>query len=110
MTTADWGGRTACADDPERWTNGDPDLGAIELCLECPRLRQCAEQACDDPEAFGLHAGVVIPVDKSTTKAGYRREIAFKDLRRIARGYIPPRPDRPRSARSARLRLRRRSL
>lgn len=100
----DWCGRTACADDPERWTNGDPDLGAIELCLQCPRLHKCAGEACADPEAFGLHAGVVIPFDKETSNSAYRRGIAFKELRRIARGYTPPPPEGYRS-RAPRLRL-----
>jgi WhiB family redox-sensing transcriptional regulator len=78
--------RLACESDPERWTTTDPDDLAIAACRRCPVRPQCAREAYEIPNSFGLWAGIIIPEmpeHKRWTKA---RNHAYRRLKSIAEG------------------------
>jgi hypothetical protein len=66
----DWG-KAACTDEPDLFVNvslrAKPDSEersgneAVEICVRCPIIRQCAREAMEFPEQGCVRGGVIIP-------------------------------------------------
>jgi len=54
-----WASRAACADvDPLEFVQGGGDPTAPLLCLRCPVIRQCGQQADEQGELSGVWGGL----------------------------------------------------